>query len=411
MTPTFLNHFHPTDHELQRNHSHALTRFLERKHVGFPELPARLPLWKQSEKLGQELASKFDTLVVLGIGGSSLGAKVIEENFGFKNTKKRVLVWDNIDDEWMQREISTLGDLKRTVFAAISKSGTTLETLTQVDTIDHIYSHHGLRFTDHAIAITEFKQSPLYDWAKKFNVPLLEIPLDVGGRFSVLSPVGLLPAAFLGADLEQLRHGAESAVKDPKFAVELSTQAEMSFERHEYITCFWMYSNRLKQFGLWIQQLWAESLAKKVDVRGNPAPRVSTPIPMIGATDQHSTLQQIMEGHPDKYVIFFRVRDSETSRLKLKTTHFSNQSFMVGQGLGDLLAAEAQATARALSESKVSNSTVILEKLDEFTIGHLFMSFELCIATLGERFHINAFDQPGVELGKVLAKMILKKET
>jgi glucose-6-phosphate isomerase len=188
----------------------------------------------------------------------------------------------------------------------------------------------------------------------------------------------------------------------------LTAQSLKSFEREEWITLFWVYCNRLFTWGLWVQQLWAESLAKKKNRQGQEAPRASTPIALVGANDQHSVLQQVAEGARDKFIWFMRVRESETAGPVLKKSQFANQTYLEGKSLGALLSAESQATMKALQQNQVQSLCLEVDRLDEATMGALFMILELVVGALGEAFDINAFDQPGVELGKRLALEILK---
>jgi glucose-6-phosphate isomerase len=215
-------------------------------------------------------------------------------------------------------------------------------------------------------------------------------------------------AAFAGVDIGEIRRGAQWALQQSTLVSELAAHSLSSFENSEWITAFWVYCNRLYSWGLWTQQLWAESLAKKINRSGGSAPRVSTPIPLIGANDQHSVLQQLAEGAKDKFVWFLRVKDSETYGPVLKQSLFSHQNYLVGKPLGVLLGAEAQATSQALENHGVHSISLLCEALSPATIGALFMTMELVVGTIGEVYDINAFDQPGVELGKRLALDILK---
>lgn len=388
----------------------ALDSVIKNKSLGFHQLPERSQLWEECNNVAQKLRAQYTKMVVLGIGGSSLGGKVLQEAFAFQ-ADRQVIFLDTIDplqvDPWLQQ---LKPDLKSVCWALISKSGNTIETLTQADYIHQFYQSQNLNWISQCVVVTESKASPLGDFANTHNLPRLEVPMDVGGRFSVLTPVGMLPAAFMGLNLNSFRQGALQALQSSEMISELAVQCEMSFARQEWITVFWSYSNRLKEFGAWIQQLWAESLAKKVDLTGKPAPRVSSPLPCVGPADQHSILQQIAEGTKDKFVIFLRHDQSENQGMEIQKTLFSGGELMVGKKLGALLAAEAQATQMGLEQHGVSTLTIQVPSLTEKELGFLFMFFELVVATLGERLQINTFDQPGVELGKIIAKKILLKK-
>lgn len=373
-------------------------------------MPNRSALWASCEEAGKSLRSKYKTMIVLGIGGSSLGGRVIKEALKGK-TDRQVIFWDNVDPLSIDAQLTALkNDLKTVCWALISKSGNTIETLTQGDYVNQFYKAQQLKWTDHCIVITEPKKSPLADFADAHKIPRLEVPLDVGGRFSVLTPVGMLPAAFMGLNVQEIRKGAEIALQSSELVAELAAQSEQSFARNEWITVFWSYSDSLKEFGFWIQQLWAESLAKAEDRKGKAALRASTPLPCVGPTDQHSILQQIADGAKDKFVVFMRHEASESSGAVINETLFSCGDLMLHKKLGDLLKAEAIATQMGLTQKKVSNLTLTVPAITERELGFLFMYFELVVATIGERLDINTFNQPGVELGKIIAKDILSKK-
>lgn len=376
-----------------------LESFFKRKEIGFPDLPQRKSLWAESQSLGEKIAQKFKNLVLVGIGGSSLGVRVISEVF----QKNNVFYLDNVDSDAFENLMKQC-DLQTTAWVFASKSGTTIETLCGLEFIRQAYETKKISFTDKSFVVTEKKSSSLYNWAKENDIPVLEVPLDVGGRFSVLSPIGMLPAAFMGLDVEKFRRGAEKALESKKEIIHLMASSLQSFARHEWITLFWFYNSSLKNFGAWLVQLWAESLGKKIDREGKAARRASTPISAIGAVDQHSILQQVMEGAKDKFVVFVRFGTSENGNFKLEKSTFPETKSLVGKPMGKLLAVEAEATQEAIKSEGVHSATLQLDSLNEEALGYLFMYFQLVVAGLGESLRINAFDQPGVELGKRLAK-------
>jgi glucose-6-phosphate isomerase len=393
----------PSAEDLRRARGHV-DALLSREELGFLRLPSRGELWEKSEARALEVKKNFKRLAVLGIGGSSLGGLTLREALDLEGLE----FFENVDarDFWDRLRALPLEDVH---WAVISKSGRTVETLTQANFVHAFLKDHNLDFARRATVISETKSNPLSDWARKNAVPLLEIPEDVGGRFSVLSPVGMFPAAFGGAPLAQLREGAARALENKDLVARLTAAYLKSFEREKWITVFWAYCNRLRSFGLWLEQLWAESLGKKQGLAGQPAPRAGTPISLVGANDQHSVLQQVMEGAKDKFVTFFRVGESETYGDVLKENLFKGEDLVVGKSMGQLLAAEATATQRALAEAGVPSLSLEMERIDARALGELFMLFEIVVGALGEAHGINAFDQPGVELGKRLAKEILLK--
>ncbi len=381
-----------------------------RTDLGFLQLTERDELWTTSENRAREIRRNSLKLVVLGMGGSSLGGRAVFQALqNFSSTHELIFI-DNVDSDRFWKWLKSETDFSSYHWVIISKSGNTIETLTMAESVDqHLRLGGHKRLATQCTVISEVDDNPLMRWAKKENVLTLEIPKDVGGRFSVLCPVGLLPAAFYNVDLEQMREGARWALKQDELIVELTAQTLMSWKRDEWVTLFWAYSDGLKDFGLWIQQLWAESLGKAKDREGGKAPEASTPIAAVGSSDQHSILQQVMEGRRDKFLWFFRVEEAETSGPKLERNLFDCQSLMLNKNMGDLFGAMATATRDALAENSVQSLTLQTKVLDAHAIGALFMLFELVVGALGETMNIDAFNQPGVEQGKLIARKILSQ--
>jgi glucose-6-phosphate isomerase len=266
-----------------------------------------------------------------------------------------------------------------------------------------------LRWDHQCTVITETTQNPLNDWATERNIPILEIPKDVGGRFSVLSPVGFLPAALALGDLDPLRSGIQWALKQPTLACGLAQASMESFRRGEWITVLWHYSDALYDGALWWQQLWAESLAKAKDVNGDRPGRVSTPMVARGAQDQHSLLQQFMEGEKDKWFWFHSIsRPAQTAALG--PTMVKSPWPLQGHTLADVMQAEMQGIESSLNENGVSSLHFRWSDFTPQTAAAYFMFTQIVVGTLGELLKINAYDQPGVELGKKRARDILSKK-
>jgi glucose-6-phosphate isomerase len=398
---------HTLDEKLNNKYKDLLKIVLSDGTKGFHQLPMRSNLWSSCTEMATRFREKFDTLIVLGIGGSALGGRTIYEAL-CPQVDREVCFWDNVDAQYLDYELSKLkSSMDRVGWVLISKSGNTIETLTQADYVNQFYHGFGKTWLDKVLVITEPRENPLSSFAKEHQIPTLEIPIDVGGRFSVLSPVGMFPAAFMGLDINEFKKGAIEALQSSSEIACLAAHTEQSLARQEWITVFWSYSSLLKSFGFWIQQLWAESLAKKLDRNNRPAPRASTPIPCVGPTDQHSILQQFAEGEKDKFIVFLRCDATEGSGVTLQSSLFKNIFNMSNKKFGHLLKAEATATRRALTEDGISTLTIQIPSISEKTIGFLFMYFELVVACLGEGMNIDTFNQPGVELGKKIAKDLL----
>ncbi|GIL18295.1 MAG: glucose-6-phosphate isomerase [Oligoflexia bacterium] len=382
----------------------AYHRLIQRSDLGFFQLPDRNELWSDAQEVGQKLRQKYDHLVVVGIGGSSLGARALVELFQTPKNHNKIYFLDNVDPIEFERLLQSVGNLQKTAWLVISKSGGTIETVVAADFVRQHYEQLEISFYDKVHVVSENRDNALTTWARAHQIPQSEIPIDVGGRFSVLTPGGMIVAAYLGVNIHDMRSGAALAVKDSEGIAEMSAQIQESFQNEKWVTVLWTYTSTLRFFGLWWQQLWAESLAKKVTRKGGAAPRVSTPISGVGACDQHSILQQVMEGAKDKFVLFIVNTGFGKEGHALKTTEFPSANYIVGHRMGDLLNAEASATENALEQSDVMTSTIEIPDIEPKTIGYLFMFWQMVIGTLGEALDINAFDQPGVELGKRLAR-------
>ena len=386
----------------------ALGHILANQSLGFHQIPQRSELFTQSEKLSNELLKSYDQFVIVGIGGSSMGARsLVEMSFATK-----VHFLDNVDSAEFDHVWNNIkNNLKRTAFVVVSKSGSTIEILWNYSLLENLIKQNQLSLIDQSYFVSELVENPLSKLAKKHNRPLLEIPVDIGGRFSVLTPVGLLIAGLCGYSIQDLQKGSELAIQDQESVIQASSQYLDSFERGEDITLFWFYNSNYRWFGGWLQQLWAESLGKKVDKAGKPAPVFSTPMSAIGACDQHSILQQVVHGtKKNKFVCFYSFTSAEKSKHAVQSQVFAEVDFMNGRNYGDLIAAQSKATQKALEQNQVSSQFFQIDDQNKsMTIGFLFMYFQLIVATLGESENINPFDQPGVALGKQLTIEMLSR--
>ena len=368
--------------------------------VGFHQIPHREQLWTAIEGLKNSWVNKFDQVAVVGIGGSSLGPQVISDVF----QKDQVLYFENADAIRFKTLCQKVKDPRRTAWVISSKSGSTIETLCLIEALTEQFPDLG----NCVCVVSENIDNPLTLWAKSRNYAQLEIPLDVGGRYSVLTAVGMLPAALLGLNIHGFRKGALAALKDEPHIQHLAVQTLASFDRKEWITVFWFYTSSGVSLGRWVQQLWAESLGKKKSKNGGQAKRASTPMSAMGSVDQHSTLQQMMEGELDKFFWFFRFESLEKNH-PLRILNFSHLELLKNKTMGDLFAAQATANEKALNERGAHSLRIVYPDLNEFSLGHFFMTMELVVATVAEALELNAFDQPGVERSKVLTNSELSR--
>lgn len=398
---------HPTNEKHLQSSRRALQTVLANPKLGFLTLPNKKELSDSTQSLAKFFTGKFQDVVVVGVGGSSLGPKALYQVLRSHKLNARLHFCDNVDPYEFERLLSDLKNLEKTQWIFISKSGGTIETLLAAELIAQVYKSKTLDLKNNAVVISEKTNNALTAWGQSLGLPQLEVPVNVGGRYSVLSPVGMFPLEMAGVNSEEFFKGARAALKDTEMVSEMMAQFLQSFERGEWISFFWFYMTSLQGCGLWLEQLWAESLAKLETRSGKTAPRVSTPVTAVGSSDQHSVLQQVMEGAKDKFVVFMRVASLTNVGEKLKTSVFKDLEILHNRGMGDLLKAQAQGTERALKENGVSTIELELADHSPEALGYFLMFSELLVAGLGEALDINAFNQPGVELGKRLARKIL----
>jgi len=382
----------------------ALDILLQRKDLGFTRVPSQLHWISDIEKKSAELKSKYKKFVIVGFGGSSLGARAIQEIFDVKS----LFFVDNVDAIALDRTLKFIQPSEDVLWLFVSKSGNTIEILFLLDVLRERLAAEGLDLVKNSMVISEDEPNPLRTWAKKHDRPCFDFPKDIGGRFSVLSGAGMLPAALGGLNIKNFYDGALEALDTKDLVVQMTAQFYESFQREEWITQFWFYNSSMFFFSRWLIQLWSESLAKKKNRQGGVAPRCSTPMGCMGSTDQHSVLQQVVEGARDKFVVFHSFEKNENSGQSLSKFSFSDFLFLQNKKMGDLLREQVFATEESLRSQGVSTLLVRSKVLDEKNLGFLFMLYELVVGSLGEMMDINAYDQPGVELGK---RLTLKRLT
>ncbi|MCK5656075.1 MAG: glucose-6-phosphate isomerase, partial [Candidatus Aureabacteria bacterium] len=324
-----------------------------------------------------------------------------------KRKRPRIFVMDNIDPDVFNSLFDVI-DLKNTLFNVITKSGGTAETMSQFIIVrDMLKKVYGESYSEHVIATTDPEKGNLKAIAKEEGYKTFDIPQNVGGRFSVFSPVGLLSAAVTGIDVRKLLEGTkamEERCKDESFKNNPAYMYSilhylLDINRGKNISVMMPYSSRLKDVADWYRQLWAESLGKK-----KSAGFVGqTPVKALGATDQHSQVQLYAEGPNDKLIIFLGVRkfDSDVTIPKAFEDK-KGVSYLCGHTMSELFHAEQKATALALTKSKRPNATIWLDKVNENSIGQLLYMLELATAFSGFLYEIDPFNQPGVEEGKNL---------
>jgi glucose-6-phosphate isomerase len=362
----------------------------------------------------------FENVVVLGIGGSALGLRCAAQALLLpfwnlrddkaRSHRPRLFVMDNIDPDSFSALLAEL-DIKRTRFVVISKSGKTTETAAQFFIVlEKLRKAVGGSWQKNMAIITDPKDGDLRPFANKEGVVSFPIHPKLGGRYSVLSAVGLFPAACVGIDIGGLLSGAKAMAKrcgEPDMERNIAYRIggyhhHLERTKGKSISVMMPYSDGLSVASEWYAQLWAESLGK-----GGLG---QTPVKALGTTDQHSQVQLYMDGPNDKVFTFLRV---ESFRSGARDTTVGSPSdhfgYLKGKGLGEILNAEQEATAGALAQAKRPNITVSFPTLDAHHLGEFFMLYEISTAFAGALYGINPFDQPGVELGKKLTREILSK--
>ena len=378
------------------------------------------------ERFAAGQAARFDDLVVLGIGGSSLGAAAVVSALqhpvralqGAEGNGLRVHFVDNVDADVIAGLLEVL-DPSRTLVNVISKSGTTAETMAAYLAFER-WLRRGVgeeRFADHVIATTDPEQGILRPLADRDGLTSFSVPPSVGGRFSVLSPVGLLPIALAGIDVRALLRGAAraneaAALPHAKSVPKLGAFAQLATARRgASISVLMPYATRLRRTSDWYVQLWAESLGKAVDRNGARVHAGTTPLPAVGTTDQHSQVQLFNEGPFDKVVAFVRVGEPDQDlRIPAPREALAALGYLADRGFHELMNAEQAATAHALAAHRRANYTLRIDRLDEAHLGELLQTLMWQTALVGERLGIDAYDQPGVELGKVYTYALMGRD-
>lgn len=390
--------------------------------LGFFDLPGNHALQQQVTGFVARTRGRYRDVVLLGIGGSALGPIALRNALrppqwnqlddASRDGWPRLHVLDNVDPVTIHAILGRVR-LSETLFLVISKSGGTAETMAQYLIVRGRLLDAGLPLSDHLVFVTDPVKGALRPIATAEGIPALDVPANVGGRFSVLSPVGLLPAALIGIDAAALLRGAGEMAHRCATAP-LATNPAGAFavlqwladtKRRKPIHVLMPYSDPLRDIALWFVQLWAESLGKVTPGGEHVGP---TPVPALGATDQHSQVQLFMEGPLDKTVTFLAVREP-SSDLVIPRLHeeVPDLAYLGGHSLGELLETERRATAGALASRGRPSATITLDRVDAEHLGSLLMLFEVATAYAGALYGVNAFDQPGVELGKLFTYGIM----
>ena len=344
------------------------------------------------------------SVVLVGIGGSSLGVKALKTMLSSaKRSRERELYFlDNVDAFSFESVCESI-KFDETLFIISSKSGTTIETITLFKCVLERFKPSNL--SANFIVITD-PASPLEAYAKQNGIKFFNIPKNVGGRFSVLSAIGLVPLMLCGYDAAALLEGARACKK--RFLEDgddtlLQKAYHYATHKNAKINVIFSYGDRFLEFNDWYVQLWAESLGKKKGYKRYGL----TPVGLIGSRDQHSFLQLIMDGVKDKTVSFIKVAaaDANTAIPSISLNGLEGCDFVNGLNLSELINAQCSATMHALVQEGISVDVIELERLA--SAGFLIYYFELLTSATGIMLGINTYDQPGVEVGKRILKTML----
>jgi glucose-6-phosphate isomerase len=388
---------------------------------GFYDLVDQGPTVRQITTFAEGLGQAHDHVLVLGIGGSALGTKALlnalrrpawnEWDDEGREFYPRLTVLENVDPTTVEAALARI-DPRRVLVNVISKSGGTAETMAQYLVVRAwLEDALGDAAFRHLVFTTDPTRGALRELATREGIVTLDVPPSIGGRFSVLSPVGLLPAALVGIDIAGLLAGARRAIERAESDDLLRNPAALYAALHwaadtdlgARIHVVMPYTDRLREFAEWYRQLWAESLGKQTDREGRTVHMGATPVAAVGATDQHSQVQLFMEGPFDKVITFVRLEQfGDDLVIPPRPDLPPDLAYLPGHTLSELLNAEYEATSAALAEMGRMSCTLHLPELTAETVGEAIMFFQLATGYAGVWYGIDPFDQPGVELGKRL---------
>lgn len=410
--------FNDTKPRMNEIHKELMRRRKEGE-LPFYDLPFQTQTLKSIRRMAEGIRKRAENFVVFGIGGSALGALALftalsPQNHNLLESSRRrfprLFVADNADPETIATLLNYV-DPRQTVFNVISKSGTTTETMSQFMIVhDRLRRSLGKSSVkDHIVITTDPEEGFLREFANQEGYQTLDIPPGVGGRFSVLSAVGLLPLAVTGVNVVELLKGAAAAsdvstlptlTRNPAYLFAVLTYLLKQLKKRSTLI-FMPYADALTGVADWFNQLWAESLGKRYSTKGKVVFAGQTPVKAIGTTDQHSQLQLYMEGPEDKVVVFVGIKSYRVDiRIPAVFKEHEGLSYLSGQTLGELIQTEQLATAQALAQAGRPNMTLTLNRITAASMGYLMYLLEVATLAAGYLYQIDPLDQPGVEMSK-----------
>lgn len=390
--------------------------------LSFLELPEKIDVIEKIENYVKSIRFDYKNIIIVGIGGSSLGVQAIYQALlpYYHNlfSEPKILFLENVDPETISEFFERV-KIEDSMAVVITKSGSTAETMSQFMILKNYFDD---RLKDKAAeriaVVTDPAKGDLLKIAKKEGYATFEIPQNVGGRFSVLTPVGLLPAELAGIPSRKILEGAERVLEKIKDRDVFKNPSALIaviliefFKRGKNIFVMFPYSSKLYLLADWFRQLWAESLGKKYDRDGKEIKWGQTPVKALGAVDQHSQVQLYIEGPDDKVFGFIEVEEKgKDIAIPEILKDYSSTSYLGGHKISELIDSEKRGTELALAKNGRPGFTYKFDRISPENIGEFFITMEMQTAIAGEILNINTYDQPGVELGKKLTYAFLGRK-
>ena len=377
----------------------ALQDLLKDPKYGFLNVLSENYPWEEFNSYVSALED-FEQIAIMGIGGSSQGTKSFVHALNPEFIDKKFVYFDRIDESYLDRQLAKIQDLEKTVWFVVSKSGSTTETLFTLNTLLNKTEGDLLEYRKNLFIVTENKDSVLGKWAQKLELEIIPAASDIEGRFSLFSFNGLIPLALVLNDFDMLKSGAKWMADNMNVVESLSAFYAESFSKERWISNVWLYTEKLKEFGFWLEQLWAESLGKYKDA----GRRISTPFCCLGTNDQHSLLQQMEEGYPDKSQLFVQLKPTKNTNYD-KNWLGEGTAYLDSYNLDEIMNKYCRATYESLDEHP--RALLTLENCTEGPVFALHLLIALTIGTLGKYKGIEIYEQPGVEKSKQLFRDLL----
>ena len=397
------------------------------KDLRWLDLPYQETVLREVLAYADSVKGRFENVVVLGIGGSALGNRAVHgalsrigHDLAPRGGLPRLYVLDNVDPELVAAFFEDV-DPTTCLFNVISKSGSTAEAMALFLVVRRILRDRlgPERAREHVVVTTDAEKGVLRPIVKEEGYASFVVPDGVGGRFSVLSPVGLLSSALLGIDVEGLLAGAAEMDRRCRIpdqdqnpaAIYAALQYLMQSEKHKPISVTFAYSHRLRDLADWYAQLLAESLGKRLSSEGEVVHAGPTPVRAVGVTDQHSQVQLYAEGPFDKWFTFLSVeRPAADVSIPPDLQDRPALSYLGERRFSELFAAEREGTRVALTDAGRPNVDLCFAAVTPQAIGQYFQMMEVSVALMGQHYGVDAFDQPGVEAGKIAAYALMGRE-